>query len=61
MSLNPDLIRARCAEIDSSLSRLEEFRRLPREQFLSNKDALGYRISSPPNLRVAWVVPHCAH
>lgn len=40
MSLNPDLIRARCAEIDSSLSRLEEFRRLPRERFLSNQDAL---------------------
>ena len=40
MSLNPDLIRARCAEIDSSLVRLEEFRRLSREQFLSNQDAL---------------------
>jgi uncharacterized protein YutE (UPF0331/DUF86 family) len=40
MSLNPDLIRARCAEIDSSLSRLEEFRHLPREQFLSNQDSL---------------------
>lgn len=40
MSLNPDLIRARCAEIDSSLARLEEFRRLSREQFLSDQDAL---------------------
>jgi uncharacterized protein YutE (UPF0331/DUF86 family) len=40
MSLNPDLIRARCAEIDSSLNRLEEFHRLSREQFLSNQDAL---------------------
>jgi uncharacterized protein YutE (UPF0331/DUF86 family) len=40
MSLNPDLIRARCAEIDSSVSRLEEFRRLSREQFLSNQDTL---------------------
>ena len=40
MSLNPDLIRARCAEIDSSLVRLEEFRRLSQEQFLSNQDAL---------------------
>jgi len=40
MSLDPDLIRARCAEIDSSLVRLEEFRRLSREQFLSNQDAL---------------------
>lgn len=40
MSLNPDLIRARCAEIDISLNRLEEFSRLPRESFLSNQDAL---------------------
>jgi len=40
MSLNPDLIRARCAEIDASLARLEEFQRLSREQFLSNQDAL---------------------
>ena len=40
MSLNPDLIRARCAEIDSSLSRLEEFRRLSRDQFLANQDGL---------------------
>lgn len=40
MSLNPDLIRARCAEIDSSLGRLEEIRCLSREQFLSNQDTL---------------------
>lgn len=40
MSLNPDLIRARCAEIDTSLSRLEELGRLSRETFFSNQDAL---------------------
>jgi len=40
MSLNPDLIRARCGEIDSSLSRLEKFSRLSRDQFLSNQDGL---------------------
>jgi len=33
MSLNPDLIRARCVEIDTSLSRLEEIARLSRETF----------------------------
>jgi uncharacterized protein YutE (UPF0331/DUF86 family) len=38
MSLNPDLIRARCAEIDTSLSRLEEIGRLSRETFLANQD-----------------------
>jgi uncharacterized protein YutE (UPF0331/DUF86 family) len=40
MSLNPDLIWARCAEIDSSLARLEAFRSLSREQYLSNQDTL---------------------
>lgn len=40
MSLNPDLIRARCTEIDTSLSRLEAIGRLSRETFLSNQDTL---------------------
>ncbi len=40
MSLNPDLIRARCAEIDTSLSRLEDIGRLSRETFLSKQDTL---------------------
>ncbi|MBL8054853.1 MAG: DUF86 domain-containing protein [Nitrospira sp.] len=40
MTLNPDLIRARCAEIDASLSRLEALRPLSRETFLSNQDTL---------------------
>lgn len=40
MNLNPDLIRARCAEIDASLIRLDELRRLPRETFLSSQDTL---------------------
>ncbi len=37
MSLNPDLIRERCVEIDTSLSRLEEMGRLSRETFLPTK------------------------
>jgi hypothetical protein len=37
MSLNPDLIRARCVEIDSSLVRLEKFRRLPGSNFFPAK------------------------
>jgi uncharacterized protein YutE (UPF0331/DUF86 family) len=40
MTLNPDLIRARCEEIDASLSRLEALRPLSRETFLSNQDTL---------------------
>lgn len=40
MSLNPDLIRARCAEIDTSLSRLEDIGRRSRETFLADQDTL---------------------
>ena len=40
LSLNPDLIRARCVEIDASLARLEEFQCLSRDQFLSSQDGL---------------------
>lgn len=40
MSLNPDLVRARCAEIEESVGRLERFKGLTRDQFLSNQDTL---------------------
>jgi hypothetical protein len=40
MSLNPDLVRARCSEIEESVRRLEQFRSISREQFLSNQDWL---------------------
>ena len=40
MSLNPDLVRARCAEIKESVGRLERFKRLSRSEFLSNQDTL---------------------
>lgn len=47
MSFNTDLIRARCAEIEESVARLEEFQALSLEAFLSNRDALdvaSYRL-----------------
>jgi Uncharacterized conserved protein len=47
MSLNADLIRARCAEIEESVTRLEAFRTLSLEAFLSDRDALdvaSYRL-----------------
>jgi uncharacterized protein YutE (UPF0331/DUF86 family) len=47
MSLNADLVRARCAEIEESVRRLEEFQRLPRDPFLANRDTLdivSYRL-----------------
>ncbi len=39
MKLNPDLVRARCAEIVQSVQRLEQFHGLSREQFLADQDA----------------------
>lgn len=42
MSLNADLIRARCAEIEESIVRLEEFQALSVEAFLSNRDLRAY-------------------
>ncbi len=40
MTLNPDLLRSRCAEIEDSLNRLEEFRSVRREAFVANRDML---------------------
>ena len=40
MTLNPDLVRTRCAEIEESVSRLERFRGMSREGFLADQDAL---------------------
>ena len=40
MKLNPDLVRARCTEVEESVSRLERFRSLSREQFLADQDTL---------------------
>lgn len=40
MRLNPDLVRARCAEIEESVNRLERFKTLPRDAFLGDQDTL---------------------
>ncbi len=40
MTLNADLIRYRCREIEESLARLEQFQHLTKDQFLSNQDTL---------------------
>jgi len=40
MTLNPDLVRARCQEIEDSLARLSKIRKdLSRDQFLNDRDA----------------------
>ena len=47
MTLNADLVRSRCSEIEESLSRLEQFRSLSKEEFLADRDALdiaSYRL-----------------
>ena len=40
MSLNADLIRSRCTEIEDSIRRLERLQSLSREDFLSDQDTL---------------------
>ena len=40
MTLNADLIRSRCREIEESLTRLEQLHHLTKDQFLSNQDTL---------------------
>ncbi len=40
MSLNPDLVRARCSEIEESIERLQRFAVLSREAFLADQDTL---------------------
>jgi uncharacterized protein YutE (UPF0331/DUF86 family) len=40
MNLNPDLIRARCTEIEDSIRRLERFQSLTKSEFLSDPDTL---------------------
>ncbi|RJR14947.1 MAG: DUF86 domain-containing protein [Nitrospiraceae bacterium] len=38
MSLNPELVRTRCQEIEESLERLEQISNKSREEFLSDRD-----------------------
>lgn len=40
MTLNPDLIRTRCSEIEESVSRLERLQALSRDAFLADQDTL---------------------
>ena len=40
MTLNADLVRARCAEIEDSVSRLDRFARRSRDEFLADQDGL---------------------
>jgi uncharacterized protein YutE (UPF0331/DUF86 family) len=47
MTVNPDVVRTRCAEIEDSVQRLERFGQLSLEDFLANldsQDAVSYRL-----------------
>jgi uncharacterized protein YutE (UPF0331/DUF86 family) len=39
VSLDPDVVRSRCAEIEESVARLEAFQAMPLDQFLMDRDA----------------------
>jgi uncharacterized protein YutE (UPF0331/DUF86 family) len=38
MSLNPDLVRTRCGDIEEAVRRLEAIRAMPRNAFLADRD-----------------------
>ena len=40
MTLNPDVVRTRCTEIEESVVRLERLARVPLDEFLGNQDQL---------------------
>jgi uncharacterized protein YutE (UPF0331/DUF86 family) len=40
MTINPDVVRTRCSEIEESIGRLERVGRLPLERFLGDQDLL---------------------
>ena len=47
MTLNPDVVRSRCAEIEDSVQRLEALAVAPLDDFLADRDALdiaSYRL-----------------
>ena len=39
MTLDPDVVRSRCTEIEDSIGRLEQLAALSREQFLADRDS----------------------
>lgn len=39
MTLNPDLVRTRCQEIEDAVARLERLRNLTRDDFVNSEDA----------------------
>lgn len=47
MTLNPDVVRARCGDIEDALSRLARFAAMPVNEFVADRDAVdaaSYRL-----------------
>jgi hypothetical protein len=40
MTLNPDVVRSRCGDIEDALSRLARFAAMPVNKFVANDDAV---------------------
>jgi len=63
MNLNPELIRARCAEIEECVQRLERLKPLSREAFLTDQDTLDiacYRLLVAAEAAIALCCHVCA-
>jgi hypothetical protein len=39
VTLDPDVVRGRCAEIEESVARLVAFQAMPLDQFIADRDA----------------------
>ena len=60
MTLNPDVVRTRCAEIEDSVQRLEALALLPLADFLADRDAqdiASYRLL----VAIEASLAHCYH
>ena len=63
MTMNPDLVRARCAEIEESIARLEQFKQLSPSQFTADQDKVDiacYRLLIAIEAALALCYHACA-
>ena len=58
MTLNPDVVRARCAEIEESVQRLETLAAIPLDDFLADRDAQGMAKFRNLLVHVYWQVDY---
>ncbi len=51
MTLNPDVVRARCADIEDAVAALQRFVSMPVEEFRADRDLADAACRRPPTRR----------